>query len=375
MKGVILCAGEGTRLRPLTWTRAKHLLPIANRPVIDLILEAVKEAGIKDVGLVISPNMEDQFRGHLGDGSPWGLRLNYILQREPKGLAHAVQCAEQFVGDGPFLVYLGDNLLERGVKGLVERFSHDHEAPNAMISLAEVEDPRRFGVAIVEGSAPYGEIKRLIEKPKVPPSNLAIVGAYIFDHHIFEAIGKIRPSFRGELEITDAIQRLIDDGYRVLPYMVEGWWKDVGEPEDMLEANRLLLERMEPKIEGELDEGSKTSGPVAVAKGAKIKGSRLIGPLVIGADAVIESSIIGPYASIGDRAQIRGSEVSNSIIMEGARVEGLRLKDSLIGRDSEIEIKLGGRFPSSSYNLIVGDNSRISAEGWELGGDGQAARN
>jgi len=364
MRAIVLCAGEGTRLRPLTWARPKHLLPIANRPVIELILEAIGEAGIEEVGLVVSPAAEEQFREHLGS-SVRGLKVSYILQREPKGLAHAIQCAEGFVGgdEGPFLVYLGDNLLERGVKGLVERF--DHEAPDAdaMISLAEVDDPRQFGVAVVEA----GEIKSVVEKPKEPPSELAIVGAYIFDRHIFEAISKISPSPRGELELTDAIRWLIEHGYRVLPYMIEGWWKDVGRPEELLEANRLLLEGLEPRVDGELDGGTEVSGSgaVVVAEGAKIRGSELIGPVVIGADALIEDSVVGPYASIGEGAQIRRGEISRSIVMEGARLEGLRLEDSLIGRDSEIEIEMemepgGSPVSSWSYKLILGDNSRIS---------------
>jgi len=354
-KAIVLCAGEGTRLRPLTWATAKHLIPIANKPVIELILEALREAGIRDVGIIVSPNVEEQFKRHLKDGSSWGMRISYILQREPKGLAHAVQCAEGFVGEEPFLVYLGDNLLEQGVKGLVERF--DADAPSAMISLAEVEDPRRFGVAIVED----GKVRRLIEKPKEPPSDLAIVGAYIFDRHIFEAIGKIKPSFRGELEITDAIQRLIDEGYRVSPYMIQGWWKDVGKPEEMLEANRLLLKKLEPKSDGEIDKGSVVSGTVAVARGARVISSRLIGPLVIGTDVLVEDSIIGPYASIGDGVEIRGSEIGHSIVMEDARIEGLRgLKDSLVGRD--VEVELNARAPNShpSYSFILGDNTRIS---------------
>jgi len=358
LKAIVLCAGEGTRLRPLTWATAKHLIPIANSSVIELILEAIREAGIVDVGIIVSPNVEEQFKGHLKDGSSWGLRISYILQQEPKGLAHAVQCAEDFVGEEPFLVYLGDNLLEQGIKELVERFNHN--ASQAMISLAEVEDPRRFGVAIIED----GEIKGLVEKPQEPPSNLAIVGAYVFDRHIFEAIGEIKPSFRGELEITDAIQRLIDHGYSVSPYMIQGWWKDVGRPEDMLEANRLLLERLEPEIDIEFDEGSEMRGAVAVARGARVISSRLIGPLVIGADSLIENSIIGPHASIGDGVEIRGSEVSRSIVMEGAGIEGLRLKDSLIGRYSEIKLNacarhLGKGPPNSSYSFIVGDNSQV----------------
>lgn len=223
MKAIILCAGEGTRLRPLTWTTAKPLLPIANTPVIEHILTTIREARIQDVGIVVSPAMENQFKQHLKDGSRCGLKLSYITQRQPKGLAHAVQCAEEFVGEEPFMVYLGDNLLEGGVKRLVEKFKS--ESPNATICLVKVKDPRRFEVAIME----QGKVKGLVEKPKDPPSNLAVIGAYIFDSHIFEAIHKIEPSFRGELEITDAIQKLIEEGLRVTAYKVKGWWRDVGE--------------------------------------------------------------------------------------------------------------------------------------------------
>ena len=353
MKAIVLCAGEGTRLRPLTYATAKHLLPIANRPVIDLILEAIEEAGITEVGIVVSPNVEDQFKRHLKEGPSGGMRVSYILQREPRGLAHAAQCAEDFVGEEPFLVYLGDNLLERGLKDIVERFNDD--APQALISLAPVEDPRRFGVAIVED----GEIKGLIEKPKEPPSNLAIVGAYIFDRHIFEAIERIKPSWRGELEITDAIQRLIDDGYRVLPYMIKGWWSDVGRPEEMLEANRLLLKGIELRLEGEINEGSQVEGKVLLSEGARVKRSKLWGPLVVGRDAVIEDSTIGPYASIGDGVQIRESEISHSIVMEGTKMEGIkRIGDSLIGRNVRIRVSEEVHH-LADYSLILGDDSRI----------------
>ncbi len=349
MKAIILCAGEATRLRPLSYSTAKHLLPIANKPVIEHILEAIREAGINEAGIVVSPHVEEPFKGHLRDGSSLGVSISYILQHEALGLAHAVKCTQDFVGEQPFLVYLGDNLLEHGVADMADRFRR--EEPNAMISLAEVDDPRRFGVAIIE----RGEIKRLVEKPQDPPSNLAIVGAYILDPQIFEAIQQIKPSFRGELEITDAIQWLVAHGHRVLPYRLRGWWQDVGRPEEMLEANRLLLKRLEPCIEGRLD-NTEIEGPVALSAGSQVKGSRLIGPSVVGAGGQIEESVIGPYASVGSGVEVKGSEISDSIIMEGARIEGIKgLRASLVGREAEVRLAEG----PSGYRLVLGDQSRI----------------
>lgn len=358
MKAILLCAGEGTRLRPLTWTTAKPLLPIANTPVIELILTTIREAGIQDIGIVVSPAMEDQFKRYLKDGDRWGLNLSYIVQQHPKGLAHAVQCAREFIGEEPFMVYLGDNLLERGVKGLVEKFKS--ESSNATISLVKVEDPHRFGVAVLD----HGKVKRLVEKPENPLSNLAVVGAYIFDSHIFEAIDKIKPSFRGELEITDAIQEMIEDGLRVSAYKVNGWWRDVGKPEKMLEANRLLLEGLESKINGEIDPNSKVNEPVAVAKGAEITNSKLFGPLMIGSYSLIKDSVLGPYTSIGDEVEIRNSEISSSIVMGGSKIERIKgIQKSLIGKHTQIRLDKGSSDFNSGYSFILGDNSRITMSG------------
>ncbi|MFN4218337.1 MAG: glucose-1-phosphate thymidylyltransferase, partial [Candidatus Bipolaricaulia bacterium] len=334
MKAIILCAGEGTRMRPLTYTGAKHLIPVANKPVIFYSIEAIAQAGINELGIVVSPHREEEFKLTVGDGSRWGMRISYILQRQPKGLAHAVSCAQEFVGREPFLVYLGDNLLENGVADVVREFERGHA--NASIVLYEVEDPRSFGVAQLKD----GQIIRVIEKPTEPPSNLAIVGVYLFDEKIFDAIREIKPSWRDELEITDAIQRLIDKGYRVVPHLVQGWWKDVGKPDDMLHANRLLLERITTQIEGKLDSRSQIKGRVQVAPGANIINSELRGPLVIGEGAVIEDSFIGPFTAIGPRVTVRQSEIEYSIVMEGSRIEGIgRVDHSLIGRNVQISKK------------------------------------
>jgi len=350
LKAIILCAGEGTRLRPLTYTAAKHLIPVANKPIIYYIIEAIAATGIKDVGIVVSPYREEEFKGNLGAGERWGIHLSYILQRDPLGLAHAVACAKDFVKGQPFLVYLGDNLLESGVTDLVKEFKKG--GTNSIILLAEVPDPRSFGVARLEG----GRIKGLIEKPKEPPSNLAIVGVYLFDSHIFEAIEEIKPSPRGELEITDAIQRLIDKGYQVLPHMIKGWWKDVGKPEDMLDANRLILEKLEPRIDGHL-ESSQVKGRVIVEKGAKVHSSELRGPLIIGTGSIIEGSFIGPFTAIDGQVKIRKSEIEYSIVMEGSRIEGIRRVDhSLIGRNVHVSLKDG--LPKA-YNFVLGDNSQV----------------
>lgn len=350
MKAVILCGGEGTRMRPLTYSLAKHLIPIANRPVIELILETIKDAGISETGIVVSPSTKEAFKAHLEDGPRYGVQLAYIVQQEPKGLAHAVQCAKAFVGDEPFLLYLGDNLLENGVKDLVSAF-RDADC-QAAISLARVVDPRHFGVARLEG----GAIKELLEKPKDPPSNLAIVGTYVFDSHIFAAIGKIKPSQRGELEITDAIQQLIDDGYRVIPHRTTGWWKDVGKPDDMIEANRLLLENLTPMVEGMIDAKSQIEGKVAVGKGAQVRSSRLVGPVLMGKGTVIENSVLGPHVSIGDGATIKNSKIENSIVLEGAAIESMEgIDHSLIGRYAGVKRASG----LSGYCLLLGDRCQV----------------
>jgi glucose-1-phosphate thymidylyltransferase len=353
MKAVVLCAGEGTRLRPLTYTSAKHLIPIANKPVIHYTLESLCTAGIEEIGIVVSPNVEEEFQSALGNGKPWGVEIEYLLQREPKGLAHAVSCARDYVGDEPFLVYLGDNLLQNGVKKLITEFPQSRA--NATIVLTEVEDPRSFGVAVLKAKGSV--ITRLIEKPQKPPSRLAVVGVYLFDQHIFEAIEAIKPSRRGELEITDAIQCLIDQGRRVIPHLIEGWWKDVGQPEDMLDANRLLLENIQTEIRSPLAPDVVVKGRVVIAEDVLIQRSELRGPLIIGQGAKIDNSFIGPFTALDRGVQIRQSEVEYSIVMEGASIEGVRRIDhSLIGR----HVQLGRcHCPPEVYNFVIGDNSQV----------------
>lgn len=351
MKAVVLCAGEGTRLRPLTHTSAKHLIPVANRPVILHTLAAIREAGIREVGVVVSPNVEEEFRATLKDGSEWGLDIDYVLQEQPKGLAHAVACVRDYVGKDPFLVYLGDNLLEHGVRELVQDFQR--EAASATLLLAEVSDPTSFGVARLE----EGKIVELIEKPKKPHSNLAIVGVYLFDHQIFDAIEQIEPSWRGELEITDAIQRLIEQGHRVRPHLLKGWWKDVGRPEDMLDANRLLLERLETGIRSPVPANSRVIGRVSIAEGVQIHDSQLRGPLVIGPGALIRHSFIGPFTSIDKDVQVQQSEIEYSIVMAGASIDGVgRIDHSLIGRNVRIHHR---DRPPATYHFVIGDNTEV----------------
>ncbi len=351
MKAIILCAGEGTRLRPLTHTGAKHLIPVANKPVVHYVIEDLIEAGIKEIGVIVSPNVENAFKRDLKDGSQWGISIEYIMQTEPKGLAHAASCAREFVGDDPFVMTLGDNLLEQGMVQYIEKFRQGNV--NAMLLLYEVDDPTSFGVAKLDGE----RIIQLVEKPKDPPSNLAIVGVYMFDKHIFEAIGKIKPSWRGELEITDAMQQLIDDGYMVAPATVQGWWNDVGQPNDMLEANRQLLEKLATCLDGDVDEATIIRGRVWVHKDAVVKNSELRGPLIIGPEARIENSFIGPFSSVGQGCVIEDSEVEYSILMEGCTVQGVKRVDhSLIGRNVKVGYKT--TLPKA-YRLVLGDNSHI----------------
>ncbi|MCX6096839.1 MAG: glucose-1-phosphate thymidylyltransferase, partial [Candidatus Bipolaricaulota bacterium] len=293
MKAVVLCGGEGTRMRPLSYSQPKHLIPIANRPVIERILATIAAAGITEIGIVVSPSTQEAFEAHLGEGERFGLHLDYIVQHEPKGLAHAVKCAEPFIGKDAFLLYLGDNLVQHGVEPIVERFMAGDS--QAAISLVSVEDPCRFGVARVE----RGRIVKLVEKPTDPPSNLAIAGIYVFSSVIFSAIERIVPSTRGELEITDAIQRLIDDGGRVIPHTITGWWKDVGRPDDMIEANRLLLDQLEPQVDGAVDGSSEIVGTVEIGRGARVTKSKLFGPAILGENVVLENAVVGPYVSFG----------------------------------------------------------------------------
>jgi glucose-1-phosphate thymidylyltransferase len=352
LKGLILSGGAGTRLRPITHTSAKQLVPVANKPVLFYGIEALVDADITDIGIVIAPETGDEIRAAAGDGSAFGAKITYIVQDKPAGLAHAVLTAEEFIGDSPFVMYLGDNLLADGLRGLVGTFRS--EEPDALILLTPVDDPQSYGVAELNGE----RVVRLIEKPKDPPSNLALVGVYLFGPQIFEAARALEPSWRGELEITEAIQGLIDQGRTVRSEVVSGWWKDTGQLADMLEANRLVLEEIETRVEGEVDADSRVEGRVIVEPGAKVERSVVRGPAVIGSGAHIEDAYVGPYSSIGDDVHVRRSEVEHSIILSGSVVEdlGTRMEASLLGK--EVKLTRSEGMPKT-LRMLVGDKSEI----------------
>ena len=352
LKGLILSGGAGTRLRPITHTSAKQLVPVANKPVLFYGIEALVAAGITEIGIIIAPATGDEIREAAGDGSAFDAAITYIPQDQPAGLAHAVLTAEEFIGGSPFVMYLGDNLLRDGISDLVDAF-REHE-PEALILLTQVPDPWHYGVAELDG----GSVVRLIEKPKDPPSDMALVGVYMFTSAIFDAARSIEPSWRDELEITDAIQQLIDNGDKVESHTVRGWWKDTGQLADMLEANRLVLEDLETLIDGEVDADSRVEGRVAIAAGAVVERSVVRGPAVIGAGARIVDSYVGPYTSIGSEVEVIGSEVEHSILLTGSSVRNLqtRIEASLLGRN--VTVARGDETPKT-LRMIVGDNSEV----------------
>ena len=353
MKALILAGGKGTRLRPITHTIAKHLIPVANKPILFYILEQIREAGIDDIGIVISPETGPELKLALSDGSRWGAKITYILQSEPLGLAHAVKVARDFLKDSPFLLFLGDNLVQGGVKDLVAHFKQN--SAEALIVLKEVADPRAFGVAEVD---PAGKVLRVVEKPKEPRSRLALVGAYIFTPVVHQAIDRLQPSRRGEYEITDAIQVLLDMGQNVRSYILPGWWLDAGKKEDLLQANRIILdEYLQGSVRGEADSRSQLIGRVEISEGAKIENSTLRGPLAIAANSRILNSIIGPFTSIGADALIEDSSIEYSIILDNSHIRGIQhLKESLIGRNVEV-IR---RTPESgAVRLFIGDDAKV----------------
>ena len=352
LKGLILSGGAGTRLRPITHTSAKQLVPVANKPVLFYGIEALVDAGVGEIGIIIAPETGDEIREAAGDGSAFGAKITYIVQDEPKGLAHAVLTAEEFIAGSPFVMYLGDNLLADGLRGLVAAFREAE--PDALILLTPVDDPGSYGVAELDGE----RVVRLVEKPKDPPSNLALVGVYLFGPSIFDAARALEPSWRGELEITEAIQKLLEDGHRVQSEVVSGWWKDTGRLADMLEANRLVLEEIETRLDGEIDADSRVEGRVVVEPGATVKGSVVRGPAVIGAGAHIEDAYVGPYTSIGEDVRICRSEIEHSIVLSGSVIEdlGTRMEASLLGRD--VRLTRSDGMPKT-LRMLVGDRSEI----------------
>ena len=351
MKGLILSGGKGTRLRPITHTSAKQLVPVANKPILFYGIEAIRDAGIREIGIVVGDTAEE-IQAAAGDGSRWGVRITYIRQSAPLGLAHAVLESEPFLRGTPFVMYLGDNLIQGGITELAREFERNH--PDSMILLTPVEDPAQFGVAELRGE----RVVRLDEKPAKPRSNLALVGVYMFSDSIFEAVRAIRPSARGELEITDAIQWLIDHGRRVDSHLVKGWWKDTGKLEDLIEANRLILDVLVQRIDGKVDEASRVDFKVAIEEGAEVIDSTIRGPAIIGRGARIVQSYVGPFTSIGDNCVIEKSEIEHSIVLENSTITDIahRIEDSLIGRNVEL-----ARSPLRpvAYRFMLGDSSKV----------------
>lgn len=371
MKALVLAGGRGTRLRPITHTSAKQLVPVANKPVLFYGLEAIRAAGITEVGIVVSDpremlvkdhrtgeqvtvmvNSQAEIRAAVGDGSAFGLKVSYIEQSAPLGLAHAVKISADYIGDEPFVMYLGDNLIKDGITPFVREFQQ--EKPDAQILLAHVKTPSEFGVAELEGD----RVVRLEEKPALPKSDLALVGVYLFDPCVFEAVNAIKPSRRGELEITDAIQHLIQSGRRVRSHIITGWWKDTGKVEDLLEANRIVLADLETDILGAVDADSRVEGPVRIGAGTTVLRSRLRGPLVIGAGARIVDSYVGPFTAIADGVVLDRCEIEHSIVLERSRIEGVprRIESSLIGRDAVV---IASDAMPRAHRLMLGDSSRV----------------
>jgi glucose-1-phosphate thymidylyltransferase len=351
MKALILSGGRGTRLRPITHTSAKQLVPIANKPILFYALESVVSAGITEIGLVVG-DTEAEIRAAVGDGSRWGARISYIPQPAPLGLAHAVKIAQPFLQAEPFVMYLGDNLVLDGIATFVKRFGEVR--PDALILLSRVKSPERFGVADLRD----GQVVRLVEKPEHPASDLALVGVYLFTSRIFEAVNAISPSARGELEITDAIQWLIDHRARVEPHIVEGWWKDTGRLEDMLEANRIILEALSPRNDGSVLGTSQIIGKVAIEAGAQITDSIVRGPAIIGRDCRIANAYIGPFTSLYHGVEIAQSEIEHSIVLENSKILDVptRIDHSLIGKDVVIRRNAG---PPHVLRFMVGDHSEV----------------
>ena len=353
MKALILSGGKGTRLRPITHTGAKQLVPVANKPILFYAIEAIRDAGITDIGIIVGDTHEE-IRAAVGSGEKFGVKATFIQQEAPLGLAHAVKISQDFMQDEPFVMFLGDNLIKDGIAEFVKEYINS--GANSQILLAHVPNPQSFGVADLDSS---GRVIKLEEKPKNPPTDLALVGVYMFDSNVFEAVNAIKPSARGELEITDAIQYLIDTGYHVESHIITGWWKDTGKLEDMLEANRIVLDGLATDISGEVTGDSEVMGRVSIGKGSKIINSCVRGPAIIGEDCIIENAFIGPYTAINNRVKIISSEIEHSIILEDCEILkiGSRIEDSLIGKN--VRIEKDSKKPKA-YRLMLGDNSTVS---------------
>jgi len=353
LKGLILCGGKGTRLRPMTYSRPKHLLPVMNKPVLYYGIEKMIAAGITDIAVVVPPHYRSAFDEALLGGAPWNIHISLVEQPEPRGLADAVRAAERYIGRSNFLLYLGDNVIDGSLEPLVRKFQDEYL--DGLISVSQVEHPEQFGVVKLDGD----RILQVVEKPKYPPSRLAINGVYLFKPYIFEAIAKIRPSARGEYELTDAIQQMIDDRCKVGVFRSQYWWKDTGQPKDILLCNQHFLRQMDhTRIEGDVDAGSTITGDVVIGENTKIVNSVIRGPVIIGNDAVIENAYVGPYCSIADHVSVVGCEIENSIVMDHTRLDGVphRISDSMIGG----EVNMAGIADQPrTAKLWIGDHSRI----------------
>jgi glucose-1-phosphate thymidylyltransferase len=359
MKSLILAGGVGTRLRPITHTSAKQLVPVANKPILFYGIEAMVEAGIVDIGMIVGETAPEIMEA-VGDGSAFGAKVTYLRQEAPLGLAHCVLIAREFLGDDDFVMYLGDNLLQQDLGTFIRRFEDARDgpaAPAAQILLKQVADPHRFGVATLDE---LGNVVRLVEKPADPPTDLALVGVYLFDARIHEAVASIRPSRRGELEITDAIQWLIDHGYRVRTERLAGWWIDTGKLTPVLEANRLLLETIESRLDGQVDEASSLDGRVVIEAGATVARSRIRGPVAIAAGTTVVDSFIGPFTAIGAGCEVTNSEIEHSVVMSGSRIVDIpRLEDSLIGREARV---VRSQSRPRALRLMIGDHCHVDVE-------------
>ncbi len=353
MKGLILSGGKGTRLYPLTYTRAKQLIPVANKPILFRVIEAIRDAGIEEIGIVTG-DTGPEIREAVGTGERFGVKIVYVAQEAPLGLAHAVKISQPFLQEDRFVMFLGDNVIQGGISPLIADFAN-HAEWNSQIVLTRVEHPEQYGVAQL---TPDGRIERLVEKPKVPLSDLALVGIYMFDHHIFEATAAITPSWRGELEITDAIQWLVEHGYQVYPHIHTGWWIDTGRPDDMLTANSLVLEELKPEIRGYVDSASSVDSRVTVEKGAEVIGSIIRGPTIIGEGTRIINSYVGPFTSVYHHVTLENCEIEHSIVLENSVLCNIdaRIQGSLIGRNVELQ-----RSPirPRALKLTLGDYSKV----------------
>lgn len=354
MKALILSGGKGTRLRPLTYSGAKQLVPVANQPILWYGIKSIVAAGITEIGIIISPETGEEVRAVTGNGDRFGAKITYILQEQPAGLAHAVKIARPFLGDAPFIMYLGDNIIESQLESFLAGFQKQHL--DALILLRQVSNPSAFGVAKVDAS---GRVLQLVEKPKEPPSNLALVGVYLFSSGIHEAIANIKPSARGELEITDAIQWLIDKQKPVEARTLEGWWLDTGKKDDLLEANRIILDtRIVPAVKGTVDDRSQVIGRVQIGAGTKVVNCSIRGPVIIGENCYLENCFIGPYTSIADRASLIDADLEHSVILQEAKIDRIqqRLVDSVIGRRAQLTVAL--KRPKA-LRFMIGDDSQI----------------